>query len=53
MAAMEVTKTRPWDNIMGWEHRNSFSRPPEDYNNVPRYRNLTLVLIKVFEMNTT
>ena len=30
--AMKVTeKTRPWDNIFGWENRNLFSKPPEDY----------------------
>ena len=33
MAAMEATKTRPWDNTLGWEHGNSFSRPPEDNKN--------------------
>ena len=34
MAATKAAKTRPWDNILRWEHRNSFTRHLDDYKNV-------------------
>ena len=34
MAAKKAAKTRPWDNILRWEHKISFTRHLEDCKNV-------------------
>ena len=40
MAAKKVAKTRPWNNILRWEHTNSFTRHLKDYKNIT-YKNIS------------
>ena len=35
MAAKKAARTRPWDNILRWEHTNSFTRHLDCFKNVP------------------
>ena len=40
MAAKKAAKTRPWDNILRWEHTNSFTRHLKDDKNIS-YKNIS------------
>ena len=52
MAAKKAAKTRPWDNISGWEHTNSLTRHLKDYKNVS-YKNTSYGCIGTPSSNST